>query len=69
MRDDMSAGERPEYCHATAITGMRMSGKISTGVRNAAIVPAIAITIDMTMKVKGRVNATRTIWIMGLAES
>ena len=27
MRDDMSAGERPENCHATAITGMRLFEK------------------------------------------
>jgi hypothetical protein len=61
MRADTSAGERPEYCQATAITGMRISGKMSTGVRSAASVPAIAITMAMTMKVKGRVSAMRTI--------
>ena len=69
IRADMSAGESPAYCQATAITGMRISGKMSTGVRSAPSIPAIAITMAITMKVNGRVSATRTIWIMNLAGS
>jgi hypothetical protein len=33
------------------MTGMRMSGKISTGVRNAASGPMIMISIAITTKV------------------
>ena len=33
MRPAISSGCRPVYCQTIAMTGMRMSGKISTGVR------------------------------------
>ena len=33
MRPAMASGGRPAYCHTTLITGMRMFGKISVGVR------------------------------------
>ena len=64
MRPFIWSGERPEYCQITAITGMRISGKISTGVRNAASVPAMAMKIAITMKVSGRARARRTMAIM-----
>ena len=49
---------------AAAITGTRISGKMSTGVRTADSTPTIAIRIAMTMKVNGRVSATLTIPII-----
>ena len=41
MRPAIWSGGRPVYCQITAMTGMRMSGKMSTGVRNAASGPTI----------------------------
>lgn len=46
------------------MTGMRILGNISTGVRNAANVPPIAINIAMTIKVSGRLSAILTIPII-----
>src|SRR5579859_3574613 len=61
MRPVMSSGDRPVYCHAVAITGTPMLGKISTGVRAACRMPTMPIRIDITMKVSGRARAIRTI--------
>src|SRR5689334_9377494 len=44
-----------------AMTGMRMSGKMSTGVRSAASGPTIRIVSASTINVYGRRNAMRTI--------
>src|ERR1700722_12087909 len=43
---------------------MLMFGKMSVGVRRAAVVPKIRINSAMTTKVYGRRNASRTIPIM-----
>ena len=51
MRPDISSGDRPVYCQTTAITGMRMSGKMSTGVRSAASGPKIRISNARTTNV------------------
>ena len=59
-RPVMSSADRPEYCHATAIDGILMSGKISAGVFNAASTPKMRIISAMTMNVKGRESAMRT---------
>ena len=56
----MSGAGSPVYCHTTAITGMLMSGRMSTGVRIAAKGPISTIRMAMTMKVSGRANASRT---------
>src|SRR6476619_3833991 len=42
------------------MTGMRMSGKMSVGVRSAARGPTIRSSNAMTTKVSGRVRAMRT---------
>ncbi len=41
MRPDIWSGGRPVYCQTTPITGMRISGKMSVGVRSAASGPMI----------------------------
>ena len=51
IRPDMSEGDRPVYCQATPITGTRMSGKMSVGVRRAASAPKIMISNAITVKV------------------
>ena len=51
MRPAISSGGRPPYCQATEITGMRISGRISAGVRSAASVPAISSSNAITTKV------------------
>src|SRR5580704_6687828 len=61
MRPAIWSGGRPVYCHTTAITGMRMSGKMSTGVRSAESGPTIRISNASTTKVYGRRSAMRTI--------
>ena len=63
----MSAGDNPVYCHATATTGMLISGKMSVGVRTAASTPPIRIRIAITTKVYGRDSAIRTIAVMRAA--
>src|SRR5439155_2271071 len=50
IRPSISSGFRPVNCHATAITGMSMLGKMSVGVRRTA-----------TTNVYGRCSATLTI--------
>ncbi|MGY4569002.1 hypothetical protein ACVWY5_002072 [Bradyrhizobium sp. USDA 3256] len=60
MRPDIWSGGRPVYCQTTPITGMRMSGKMSVGVRNAASGPIINSRIASTTKVYGRLSAIRT---------
>ena len=45
---------------ATPITGTPILGKISTGIRIAAIGPKIRINSAMTMKVSGRSSAILT---------
>ena len=56
----MSGAGRPLYCQTTAITGMLISGRMSTGVRIAAKGPISTISTAMTMNVSGRESATRT---------
>ena len=56
----MSGAGRPAYCQTTAMTGMLMSGRMSTGVRIAASGPISTIRTAMTMKVRGRDSAVRT---------
>ena len=41
MRPAIWSGGRPVYCQTTPMTGMRMSGKMSVGVRSAASGPMI----------------------------
>ena len=64
MRPAISSGARPVYCHTIATTGMRMSGKMSTGVRSAASGPMIRMARARTTNVYGRRNAMRTSAIM-----
>jgi len=51
------------YCHATAITGMSMFGKISVGVREIITGLRTKMSTARTMNVYGRSRATRTIHI------
>ncbi len=51
MRPAIWSGGRPVYCQIAAITGMRMSGKMSTGVRNAASGPTIRMVSASTTNV------------------
>ena len=51
MRPAISSGCSPVYCHATAITGMRISGKMSVGIRRAANGPMISNSRASTTKV------------------
>ena len=51
MRPDIWSGGSPVYCQTTPITGMRISGKMSVGVRMAASGPAIRISRANTTKV------------------
>jgi hypothetical protein len=51
MRADIWSGGSPVYCQATAITGMRISGKMSVGVRNAASGPISISSSAITMNV------------------
>src|SRR5258708_16549332 len=53
----------PVYCHATAITGISIFGKISVGVRRIMTGLRTKISTARTMKVYGRSRATRTIHI------
>ena len=45
------SGGRPVYCQTTAITGMRISGKMSVGVRIAESGPTIRISRARTTNV------------------
>ena len=60
-RPDMSSGGRPLYVHTTATTGMPMFGKMSVGVRTAAVTPKMTISIAITTNVYGLLSAIRTI--------
>src|SRR5690606_21451564 len=60
MRPDIWSGGMPVYCHAMAITGIRISGKMSVGVRSAANGPKISSSNAITTKVYGRCSAVRT---------
>ena len=60
MRPAIWSGGRPVYCQTTPITGMRMSGKMSVGVRSAASGPMIRRSSASTTKVYGRLSAIRT---------
>src|SRR3984893_10781730 len=55
----------PVNCHATAITGISIFGKISVGVRRIMTGLKTKISTARTMKVYGRSSATRTIHIIG----
>jgi hypothetical protein len=50
----------------TLTTGMLMFGKMSVGVRRAAVVPKIRINSAMTTNVYGRRRASRTIPIIAV---
>lgn len=60
MRPAIWSGGRPVYCQTTPMTGMRMSGKMSVGVRSAASGPIINRSSASTTKVYGRLSAMRT---------
>src|SRR6201996_6983792 len=60
IRPAIWSGGRPVYCQTTPITGMRMSGKISVGVRSAARGPRISSRSASTTNVYGRLSAIRT---------
>ena len=60
MRPAIWSGGRPVYCQTTPITGIRMSGKMSVGVRSAASGPMIRSSSASTTKVYGRLSAIRT---------
>ena len=51
MRPDIWSGGNPVYCQTTPITGIRISGKMSVGVRSAASGPMIRISSASTTKV------------------
>ena len=51
MRPAIWSGGSPVYCQATAITGTRISGKMSVGVRIAASGPMISSSSASTKKV------------------
>src|SRR2546428_941058 len=63
-RPSISSGLRPVNCHATAITGMSMLGKISVGVRRMMTGLASRISSATTAKVYGRCSATLTIHML-----
>ena len=50
-RPDIWSGGRPVYCQTTAMTGMRISGKMSTGMRRAANGPTMRINNAITTNV------------------
>src|SRR5712664_4323187 len=67
IRPDIWSGGKPVYCQTTPITGIRMSGKISVGVRSAASGPIISRSSASTTKVYGRLSAIRTSAIINRA--
>ena len=69
IRPAISSEESPLYDQATAITGTRMFGKMSTGIRSVASTPRIRMAMAMTTKVSGRDRAVRTIPIKARAPS
>ena len=60
IRPSISSGFSPVNCHATAITGMSMLGKMSAGVRLMTTGLAIRIRRATITKVYGRCSATLT---------
>src|SRR5258708_27531893 len=60
IRPAIWSGGRPVYCQTTPITGIRISGKMSVGVRSAASGPIIRRSSASTTKVYGRLSAIRT---------
>src|ERR1700749_396581 len=64
MRPDIWSGGRPVYCQTTPMTGIRISGKMSVGVRSAASGPMISSSSASTTKVYGRLSAMRTKAVM-----
>ena len=64
IRPAIWSGGRPVYCQTTPMTGMRISGKMSVGVRSAASGPMISRRSASTTKVYGRLSAMRTSAIM-----
>src|SRR5882762_10809091 len=62
-RPSNSSGFMPVYCHATAITGISMFGKMSVGVREIITGLRTKMSTARTMNVYGRSRATRTIHI------
>src|SRR5712664_3065270 len=67
IRPDIWSGGSPVYCQTTPITGIRMSGKMSVGVRSAASGPIINSSSASTTKVYGRLSAIRTSAIINRA--
>src|SRR5580658_9253643 len=63
MREESSSGESPLYVQTTAMTGMSIFGKMSTGVRNITTGPRMNSKSDKTTNVYGRLRARRTIHI------
>src|SRR5204862_106159 len=64
IRPSISSGFSPVNCHATAITGMLMLGKMSVGVRRTIAGLASRISSATTTKVYGRCRATLTIHML-----
>src|ERR1700753_925981 len=64
MRPAICSGGRPVYDQTTPITGIRISGKMSVGVRSAASGPMIRINSASTTKVEGRPSAILTMAFM-----
>src|SRR5205809_4299567 len=63
MRPSTSFGESPLNCQMIEMTGMLISGKMSTGVRAMVSTPPMAMSSAITMNVYGRRRARRTIHI------
>src|SRR5215470_16896104 len=63
MRSVISCAESPSYCQTTLMTGMFISGRISTGVRVIAMGLRIRINSAITINVYGRRSARATIHI------
>src|ERR1700722_2968136 len=63
IRSAISLGTRPLKFQITLTTGMLMLGKMSVGVRRIERTPMTKIRMDITTKVYGLRNASRTIHI------
>src|ERR1700722_4837338 len=63
IRSAISLGTRPLKFQITLTTGMLMLGKMSVGVRRNERTPMTKIRMDITTKVYGLRNASRTIHI------
>ena len=64
MRPAISSGGNPVKFQIAAITGILISGKISTGVREAASGPMMRSRSARTTNVYGRRNAMRTMAVI-----